>query len=107
LIYYDIIQDKAVISIDYQSQNLKILDFIIDKEFEIIYYLCSNNFIYFFNALETIKNNKYSSTDSKYWFRFDLSDVSSKLIDVLDIIETGKLFYDNNNKILIAYVQTI
>ncbi len=77
MVYHDVIQDKAVISIDFQSQNLKILDFAIDKEFDIIYYLCSDGFIYFFNVLDTININKYSSSDSKYWFGSDVSSVKT------------------------------
>jgi hypothetical protein len=99
LVYYDVIQDKAFISIDFQSQNLQILDFDIDKEFEIIFYLCTDNRIYFFNAVDTIINNKYSSTDSKYWFG---SNVSST--DILySSYKNGKLFYDSSKKIL-AYL---
>jgi hypothetical protein len=77
LVYYDVIKDKAVISIDFQSLNLQILDFAIDKELEIIYYLCSDSFIYFFNAVDTIKNNKNSNNDNKYWFGSDVSSISA------------------------------
>jgi hypothetical protein len=64
LVYYDVIQDKAVISIDFQSLNydnheFKLLDFTIDKEFEIIFYIWgfyNYRYIHFFDALDIIKN---------------------------------------------------
>ena len=94
MVYYDVIQDKAVISIDFKSQNLQIFDFALDKEYEIIYYLSSDSFIYFFSVVDTIRNNKYSRTDNKYWFGSDVSSIR--------IIEYpfNKLFYDSSNKIL-------
>ncbi len=78
LVYYDVIQDKAVISINFKSQNLIIFDFAIDKELEIIYYHCSDSKIYFFNAKDIIKNNKNSNNDNKYWFGSDVSSINAK-----------------------------
>ncbi len=64
-----------------------------------MYYLCSDRSIYYFNAVDTIKNNKYSGSDSSYWFQIG-SDVSVVNV-ILDYrYDFTKLFYDSNSKIL-------
>ena len=57
-----------LIEINYQKLNLEILDMAVDKEYEIIYYLCSDSKLYFLSVKDILNNKDFNINDNQFWF---------------------------------------